>query len=402
MDAARFVKVAGWFRSIVTAVCLAMPCGAAVASASVDASAQLFVFPIVAHTSSFTSEITVYNPNAGSLGLVIAYYGGKGSAAPGYRRCADLFVWLPTRQVQFDVGKQCSLPAGTNFGMLQVSQNAAPIESFHAFSRVTNPRGIGFSVPAFPWTVFESGRSSVIGLKRQAAAPGYQTNCFVGSLTGPTAYQLALYSADGVQIGTTLSGTLAEKELVRFVDVFSAVGAPAGDHSNVRAEFVGSQSVSGPGLIAFCTVQDNTSFGADFRIAGASAPMDYTRTHRSTSGGSFAAGGSKHVYQLGFRIPDWLRCKLQGTTRYLEMRVIGYDSTGAAIVVAGGNSRTDTGRLWFAPRSAYVSAPWRVEVSIRDGLMYPGPTFPLAYTVDCETGSGHTALGSPAVEADDF
>lgn len=385
------------------ALCVGLLSGQVGASASVDAAASLVVFPVVAQTASYSSEITIRNPNAESVEFAVWYIGGNGTAAPGQRYCGELSVGLPIRQVQFDVQTRCALPAGSHFGMLLVVGDAdAPIRPLQGYSRVTNPLGLGFSVPAFPANVFESSRSSVIGLKRQAAAPGYQSNCFVGSLDGTT-YQLALYSAAGAQIGSTLSGTLAANQLVRFLDVFSAVGAPAGDHSNVRAEFVGNQVANGPGLIAFCTVQDNTNFGADFRIAGATAPFDNTRTHRSTGAGSFPAGGSKHVYQLGFRAPDWLRCFYSaGVGRFLELRVVGYDAGNLPVVVGGGNNMTDTGRMWLAPRSAYSAVPWRVEASIRDGAIFPGPTFPLAYALTCESGSGHAALGSPAIEVDDF
>jgi hypothetical protein len=48
--------------------------------------------------------------------------------------------------------------------------------------------------------------------------------------------------------------------------VFAAAGAAPGDHTNVRAQFTRT-SAETLDLIGFCTVQDNTSFGADFRIA---------------------------------------------------------------------------------------------------------------------------------------
>ena len=62
----------------------------------------------------------------------------------------------------------------------------------------------------------------------------------------------------------------------RYLDIFwiDGVNAPAGDQSNVRAEFTQTSGGSA-NLIGFCTVQDNTSFGADFRIAkGYGSPSD--------------------------------------------------------------------------------------------------------------------------------
>jgi len=52
----------------------------------------------------------------------------------------------------------------------------------------------------------------------------------------------------------------------RYLDVFAEAGVAAGNRSNVRAQFAnltGSQKK----LIGFCTVQENTTLSADFRIA---------------------------------------------------------------------------------------------------------------------------------------
>ncbi len=51
-------------------------------------------------------------------------------------------------------------------------------------------------------------------------------------------YELQLYNgASGTQIGGTLSGSLQAWQQYRYLDVFSAVGAPSGDLSDVRAQF---------------------------------------------------------------------------------------------------------------------------------------------------------------------
>jgi hypothetical protein len=98
-------------------------------------------------------------------------------------------------------------------------------------------------------------------------------------------YQLRLFNdATGTQIGGTLSGSLAAFQQFRYLDVFGikGVNAPAGDRANIRAEF--TQTSGGTAnLIGFCTVQDNTSFGADFRIA---------KSYGSPSSSFFAQGGN--------------------------------------------------------------------------------------------------------------
>ena len=78
----------------------------------------------------------------------------------------------------------------------------------------------------------------------------------------------------GAQIGSTVSGALNAFEQIRYLDVFSSTvaNAPAAtDFSNVRAEFTRT-SDGDQQMAAFCTVQDNATFGADFRIAKALTP----------------------------------------------------------------------------------------------------------------------------------
>src|SRR5207245_3916009 len=141
------------------------------------------------------------------------------------------------------------------------------------------------SVEGFPVGNFSDQVSHSTGLKRQAAAPTFQTNCFVGSLEQPVSYQLKLFNdTTGAQIGGTLTGSLNAFEQFRYLDVFGPAGvhAPAGDQLNVRAQF--TQTSGGTAnLIGFCTVQDNTSFGADFRIA---------KSFGSPSNSFFVQGGN--------------------------------------------------------------------------------------------------------------
>lgn len=388
-----------WIAGGAGALLGALVSGHAQASASVDAAASYITFPVVAQTASYSSEVTIYNPNAGTANLEVGYVGGNGTAAPGLRTCAPLAI-AANQAVQFDVGTQCSLPAGSHFGILHVHEPASATTTptpVHGYSRVTNPLGLGFSVPAFPVNVFESSRSTVIGLKRQVAAPGYQTNCFVGSVESTT-YTIALYSASGTQIGGTLFGSIGANMLVRYLDIFATVGAPTGDYANVWAEFAGYEASAGPPLIAFCTVQDNTNFGADFRIAGATAPFDNTRTHRSTSSNSFSTYGSKHVYELGFRSPDRLRCFLESAqSSALELRVLAFDAANNVLGSWGGNGITDTGVLGIG--EDFWPRPFHVEVSLRGPS---SPATPIDYALVCESGSGHAATGRAAIEADDF
>jgi hypothetical protein len=107
-------------------------------------------------------------------------------------------------------------------------------------------------------------------LQRVAAAgglPAYQTNCFVATLGDAVSYELRLFDgATNTQLGSTLSGSLAAFQQFRYLDVFAAAGVAAGNKTNVRAQFT-NLTGNNKKLIGFCTVQENTTFSADFRIA---------------------------------------------------------------------------------------------------------------------------------------
>jgi hypothetical protein len=68
----------------------------------------------------------------------------------------------------------------------------------------------------------------------------------------------------------------------RYLDVFAQAGAPAGDLTNVRAEFT-NLTAANKKLIGFCTVQENTTFSADFRIA---------KSYGGTPQNAFVQGGN--------------------------------------------------------------------------------------------------------------
>jgi hypothetical protein len=248
--------------------------------------AMTVVFPVAAQTSSFASEMTLFNPGPNLLTASVSFYEANNAGAPGPKVCNDVSV-PAGRSTQITLSTQCALTgSGGHFGLLIVADKAVPqVNAFYGYTRVQNPQGIGFSVEGFPVTDFSNQVSHATGLKRKAAAPTYQTNCFVGSLDQPVSYQLKLFNdSTGTQVGGTLVGSLTAFQQFRYLDVFgvNGVNAPTGDLSNIRAEF--TQTSGGTAnLIGFCTVQDNTSFGADFRIA---------KSYGSPSSSFFAQGGN--------------------------------------------------------------------------------------------------------------
>jgi hypothetical protein len=225
------------------------------------------VIPLVAQTGSYTSQITVRNPyHDMELPISVFYIGADTTSAAGRRACAPLTV-PPLSAVQFSAAGQCDLPIGTQFGYVTLTESASIPSPFQVFSRTQTPGGNGFSVPAYSKADLEDPDFGhyIVGLKRQAAAPTYQSNCFVASTDAATPYTIRLLDSTGKQIGNTIPGSLNAYEMVRYLDIFTAAGIEAGDLSNVSADFY--SGTSNAPLIGFCTVQESTFFGADFRMA---------------------------------------------------------------------------------------------------------------------------------------
>ena len=225
------------------------------------------VIPLLAQTQSFSSEVAVYNPNAAPITLQIAFHDAQNTQVPGPKPCTSLPV-AAGRTAQFTIATQCALPAVANFGLLVLTESSGT-QRFHGYARTQTPQGVGFSTEGFPIENFNDQLQHTIGLKRavaNAGLPAYQTNCFVTSLGDAVSYELRLFDgATNAQLGGTLAGSLQPYQQYRYLDVFAQAGVAAGDRSNVRAEFT-NLTGSNKKLIGFCTVQDNTTFAADFRI----------------------------------------------------------------------------------------------------------------------------------------
>jgi hypothetical protein len=226
------------------------------------------VVPLIAQTGSFGSEVTVYNPNAGAVTVDAAFYDAQNTDSPGLKPCTSL-VLSAGGSAQFSIATQCALPAVPNFGLLILSEQTGA-QRFYGYARTQTPHGVGFSTEGFPIENFNDQLQHATGLKRLAASagvPAFQTNCFVGTLGDAVNYELRLFDGTtNAQLGGTLAGTLGAFQQFRYLDVFVAAGVPAGDRSNVRAQFT-NLTGAGKRLIGFCTVQENQNFSADFRIA---------------------------------------------------------------------------------------------------------------------------------------
>jgi hypothetical protein len=402
------------FARLFVTIALVATAGAAHAQ-STAASGSVLVIPVVAETVSYTSEVVVRNPNSTALTLNVKFYEALTSTNPGLRSCSQLTV-APLESKPFTIGAQCSpLGAGNHHGMLVLEDSAAQQTNvFFAFSRAQTPGGNGFSIEGFPIGAFSGAPADVIGLKRQAAAPVYQSNCFVGALGEAVSYQMIL--RDGTFpfaiIGSPVTGSLNAFEMRRYLDIFSAspngVGAPAGDYSNVRANF----TVTGPGtaaLVSLCTVQESTFFGADFRIGKSTDARNdgqrrvacigldnCTDTSPSATGPEQLTDVSKkNVYSTILNPPDFVRCDLVGPRAVdLQMRLRQWGDPLASAVFPSSPpySSGGTGESFFyvntggrAAVNSGTASRWFIDVAFRTG---GNATTPIDYGITCRAGNG--------------
>jgi hypothetical protein len=402
----------------------ALACSQASAQ-STDGYHAIQVFPMVTDTASFAQRFNFRNPNTTSITIKTRYYPANTFTAQSPLDCSDVVVAGLKAATVNSLRDLCGagLPGGSQFGFLYMYQTGGDKNlPFAAFSRVSNPLGMGFTEESFPAHTFTSADAVVNGIRRLSAQngqPAYQTNCFVGILnevsgTGTTTpIQYQVNDKDGNVIG---SGSLSLKagQIQRLFDVFATAGAPALDYNDARFS-IKETGVTDPGLMAYCTVQDNTSFSADFRIAkqefgsgGLAYPLGdvvgsqdnsvtrNTLVSTDSLGRVFNinAGSNANAHIIYFRHPDYVSCELidagSNTTRLassygLEMRIV--DDNGN--VFAGGNNATGFGGLYMGDK-AYRNngSNTRYRIEVQDNGSNSGAV--RSYKLHCTSGSGHT------------
>ncbi|MFI4887632.1 MAG: hypothetical protein ACHP7B_02680 [Burkholderiales bacterium] len=377
------------------------------ATAQVDGAATTILIPIVAATASFTSEIYIKDQSGTSRTVSMQFYEAIGSQTPGPKTCAAVQL-AAFQTLTITIAGQCGpLAAGGHFGFV-VLTDASPNKDklFYAFSRVSNPQGIGFSAEGYPLGHIGGGEtySEVPGVKRKAATgsiPAFQTNCFVAALDDPVDYSITVDDASG---SSTLSDTLLPFQMRRYLDIYTATGATAGDHDNSTVTFQKITPEQFPNtLLAFCTVQDNTSFGADFRISKNWNEADPARFRLNCFAAIYGANPGECTSTLQpsapsvpnattkirlitrLYAPDTVNCSIiSSRSSDLEMRLVR-DSDNT--VVAGGENQAAF-TYTTGPRSTigagYHQYHW-LEVGFRDG---GNPTFPIPFGIRCMSGNG--------------
>jgi hypothetical protein len=422
------------FRRTAFACLLALCASGAAQGQSTDGFHTIQVFPVVVDSDSFAQRFTFRNPNPTALTIAPTYYPANGTSQAAALACPAVVVPADSDVTLSSLRTLCpALAAGSQFGFLYTYQDGAANLPYSGFSRVSNPQGQGFTVEAFSAQEFTSADATVSGIRRLAATPSsptFQTNCFVGVMnllppgtsTLPTEVYVRVIGSNGALLGSQQTVLLTPGRLTRLLDVFAAVGAPAGNHDNARVEFE-EDGDGEPGILAFCTVQDNTSFGADFRIAkqeqnfggdfgfgGIGAQDDLAAREswlledmRTNTGGStyanrpFAVGtgvAAANTHVMYFRHPDWIQCELidpdtavRATNGYgLEMRMVANDG---ATVIAGGNNLQGWGKVYLGEKEdRNEGANSRYTIEVQSNGQNTGNARP--YELHCQSGSGHT------------
>ncbi|HEY6892730.1 MAG TPA: hypothetical protein VI258_01075, partial [Rhodanobacteraceae bacterium] len=215
---------------------LALVAPAALAQSTAGAG-SLVVIPTAAVIAAYDTEVFVRNPNASGLTLNVRYYqSNDATAPPGLRSCTPV-VLAANQSASFNLGAQCGLGAGDDFGMIILEDTSTErTHPFFAYSRTQTPTGIGFSVEGFPIGSFSGAPAHVLGLRKLAASPNYRSNCFIGSLGESVNWQVLLVQSGTETVLGSLSGSLGPYQTHRILDVFASAGL-AGDFTNVRATF---------------------------------------------------------------------------------------------------------------------------------------------------------------------
>lgn len=399
---------------------------------STDAYHSIQIFPVVADTASFTQRFQFRKLLAATTLVSPVYFPARGTSQAGPLACPSFEI--PTLERTFtSLRELCpDLPDGPQFGYLRLTQTGSVERAFSGYSRASNTAGAGFSVEAFPAHTFTESFVSVSGIRRLAAAngaPAYQTNCFIARLDevepfgtpGPLKLFYGVGDSEGNQIGSSKVVELERGEMVRILDIFGAVGAPANDFNDanfrVAPDIVGASTVAGA-VMSFCTVQENTSLGADFRIAktefgvcGTEScgewmnPMD-EHVNRDTVVGkdihlpgeitgrafSVPVGTAQNSHVYYFRHPDYVQCELLDPTTHLRLPIsYGLEMRLASVggsVLAGGSDVTGFGRLYLGDKRGGSNTRYVIQVERNESVEAPAVERP--YLIHCQSGSGHT------------
>jgi hypothetical protein len=410
-------------RAAATALLLAS--GAACAQ-STDGYHSFQVFPLAVDTGSFAQQFNFTTPNGFPVTVTPRFYPGddiNGVQIGPPLTCPNFTIPAQGLFSFASLREMCpGIVAPNTFGF--VTLEAAPssdgmygdIPVFAAFSRASNPAGDGFTVEGFPASTFTSATTVVTGLRRVAAKqslPAYQSNCFIGNMSAfdpdsPGSTSTATYTMSINNVDYSGSVTLAPGRIKRFLDIFAAAGVPAGDHNNIAIVFRNTNTVANQnrqGLMTYCTVQDNSTFGADVRIGkqaygtlgiasndGMAAREAVSKTDAAGRNFEIGPGNSANTHVVYFHHPDRVQCELLNPVTFarltpaagLELRAYGPEHVESA----GGDNQTGTGMIFLGDKPDHNGYNSRYTVEVESNEQNTGVTRP--YALYCASGSGNT------------
>ena len=409
------------------------------AAQSTDGYHSYQVIPVVVDSTSFAQRFEFRRPTEAGIStepvtVAAIFFPAQGTVQT--RTACPSFVIGSSGVRSFgSLRELCpGIGPGSTFGFVFAYETDAQTHPFAVFSRVSNTAGIGFSVEGFPAYAFGSGISVVTGLRRSGAsvsAPAFQSNCFIANLnrlnapedSTASAISYQLLDANNAVVGSGLVN-LAPGGMVRLLDVFAAGDANAGDYEGVRFRVAWNGVGQVPALMSFCTVQDNSSFGADFRIgkqewnlpvedAGSVGPGGDGQLRDSTSQGEvfpgwigwarpflIPAGQISNQHTIFFHHPDSVQCELINPATGLRFA----PNNGISLwmrtakpgplywsfpIIAGGNGITGFGEIYLGDKSEQNQGRetrYWLDVDIVNPVAQDTP-----YYLHCRSGSGHSS-----------
>ena len=221
-------------------------------------------------------------------------------------------------------------------------------------------------------------------------------------------YTLTLFDGTTNAVVGLISGSLVPFQSVRFLDVFAAAGTPPGDRVNIRAGFTVTTADVAPALVGFCTVQENNTFGADFRIAK-SRDAYGNREKRLVCYGSDCVtvnpvnptqipdATTKNIHAMFVEQPDYVQCQLLSPhPEDLQIRIRGPGDVFSSPVwpstppFSSGGAGLTSFYIFTGYRSAVqfgVATRWFIDVGFNttSGV---AADLPVPYGITCISGNG--------------
>jgi len=178
--------------------------------------------------------------------------------------------------------------------------------------------------------------------------------------------------------------------------------------SNVRAVF-NNTNAGEPAFVAFCTVQESTFFGADFRIAKSTDSLNDGQKRVACIGMDSCSDAvpstvqpeqiadvtQKNIYSMIITQPDFVSCNLVSTRLadlQMQLRQWG-DPFAAPVFTAGpgfnsGGTGVTSFYVYTGARNAVSAGKatrWFIDVSFRTG---GNATTPIDFGITCRSGNG--------------